>query len=66
MGVTIKLVLDMWLSAGPAASLPLALLLLRRCYSSPRPALRRRAFDLLANLMVGRSVSLKSDICLHA
>lgn len=53
MGVAIKLVVDMWLTAGPAASLPLALLLLRRCAGSPRPALRRRAFDLLANLMVG-------------
>lgn len=53
MGVAIKLVVDMWLTAGPAASLPLALLLLRRCYGSLQPALRRRAFDLLANLMVG-------------
>jgi hypothetical protein len=53
MGVAIKLVVEMWLTAGPAVSLPLALLLLRRCYGSPRPALRRRAFDLLANLMVG-------------
>lgn len=52
MGVTIKLVVDMWLSAGPAASLPLALLLLQRAYGSKQPTLRRRAFDLLANLVV--------------
>lgn len=51
--VVVKLVVDMWLSAGPAASLPLALLLLQRSYASGRPSLRRRAFDLLANLMVG-------------
>ncbi len=51
--VVIKLVVDMWLSAGPAASLPLALLLLQRSYASARPSRRRRAFDLLANLMVG-------------
>lgn len=48
----VKLLVDMWLTAGPAASLPLALLLLRRCGASPLPALRRRAFDLLANLQV--------------
>lgn len=59
MGVAIKLVVDMWLAAGPAASLALALLLLRRCYGSPRPALRRRAFDLLANLMV----CFRTNVC---
>lgn len=50
--MVVKLVVDMWLTAGPAASLPLALLLLRRCCAAPQPALRRRAFDLLANLQV--------------
>ena len=48
----VKLVLDMWLRAGPAASLPLALVLLQRTYASQHAAVRRRAFDLIANLMV--------------
>ena len=52
-----KLVVEMWLTAGPAASLPLTLLLLRRCSAGTQPALRRRAFDLLANLQARRPCS---------
>lgn len=40
----------MWLTAGPLAAFPLALLLLRRTYAASQPQLRRRAFDLIANL----------------
>ncbi|KAK9825377.1 hypothetical protein WJX81_006910 [Elliptochloris bilobata] len=48
----VRLVADLWLSAGPSAAFPLALLLLRRILGNEKAAVRARAFDLVYNLAV--------------
>lgn len=46
----VKLVMDLWLSAGSGNSYPLVLRMLRKTLADPRPVVRARAFDTLYNL----------------
>eukprot|EP00884_Botryococcus_braunii_P015906 jgi/Botrbrau1/299/Bobra.0022s0265.1 len=59
--ILIKLVIDMWLRAGPDTSRPLFLLMLRGALSNERAEVRARAFDIIFNLSLHSQLLVSSD-----
>lgn len=57
--------MDLWLQRGAAPAFPIALAVLSRAASSPVPAARARAFDLLLNLSANGQL-LQADAVLKA
>eukprot|EP00775_Hariotina_reticulata_P012214 gene12214-12352_t len=48
--ILVKLIIDLWLTAGPAAAFPLVLRMLQQALYQPHPDYRARAFDIVYNL----------------
>ena len=62
--ILLKLIVDMYLSAGPGSAYPLVLRMLSKGLLSPHPEPRARVFDLVFNLAVhsGLMKSLEEDM----
>ncbi|MEW5300088.1 MAG: hypothetical protein WDW36_003044 [Sanguina aurantia] len=60
-GILLKLIMDLWLNAGPGNCYPLQLRLLRQALSSTRPDVRSRAFDILYNLSLHSALVLSPE-----
>lgn len=59
--ILMKLIMDLFLNAGPGTSYPLVLRMLRQSLASPQPEIRARAFDVIFNLTLHSALLEPSD-----